>query len=295
MGSEVGRLVAAARRWPLERSGLVEPISGVWSHSLFGADLNGQAVVVKVFGDVRRDEHVREWDALCALGDGDLAPEPLHLSVDDGRPAIVMSRVEGRRLGLADLTESQLEAFVAAHHRVHCAWPEAVRQANSSPAAILARTSAALTEFATAPGPIPSTRARALQVAATWTRSIGPTWDEAWQGREVYCRGDPNSANYLWSGDQVTLVDFEDAGRNDPAFELADMVEHAANRDLSVATVDHLSELWDQDRRRPDLLQGRRIIACFWLVLLEGRERQNLPPRQVTATQQAERVLELLS
>jgi len=42
----------------------------------------------------------------------------------------------------------------------------------------------------------------------------------------VLGQGDGNLANFLWDGGQVRIVDFEDSGPSDRAFELAVLVEH---------------------------------------------------------------------
>lgn len=51
-------------------------------------------------------------------------------------------------------------------------------------------------------------------------------------GPAVVGHGDPNLANYLWDGVRVRVVDFEDAGRSDVAYELATLVEHLSARGL---------------------------------------------------------------
>ncbi len=46
-------------------------------------------------------------------------------------------------------------------------------------------------------------------------------------GRQpVFGQGDANLANFLWDGERVRMVDFEDSGLSDRAFELAVLVEH---------------------------------------------------------------------
>src|SRR4051794_32299866 len=45
-------------------------------------------------------------------------------------------------------------------------------------------------------------------------------------GDPVLGQGDSNLANFLWDGTEVRIVDFEDSGPSDRAFELADLVEH---------------------------------------------------------------------
>src|SRR5262245_59556183 len=42
----------------------------------------------------------------------------------------------------------------------------------------------------------------------------------------VFGQGDTNLANFLWDGERVRIVDFEDSGLSDRAFELAVLVEH---------------------------------------------------------------------
>jgi Phosphotransferase enzyme family len=296
MASDVGALVAAARRWPEGGNGAVEPVSTPWSwsHSLFRGDLDGQPVALKVFGDVSRDEHLREWDALSVLSAEGLAPVPVHATADAGPPVVVMRWVAGAPRRLAELTAAQVEAFAAAHGRVHALSPRTSRPANGTPAAALARTSGALASLGGHEATRPAL-SRALRAAADWTRSVESAWSPTDPLPAAYCRGDPNWGNYLWSGDQVVLVDLEDAGFNDPAFELADMVEHVANRDLSPPAIEHLIALWHLDQRRDDVLRWRRLAACFWLTVLAARERRGLRPMQVTAAEQARRSLDLLT
>lgn len=297
MAPELSEVVEAARRWPDGDSGIVEPLTTAWSwsHGVFRGRLDGDPVIVKVFADDRRNEHRREWDTLQALAVEELAPDPMYLSADDGPPVIVMSRVEGSPRPLPGLSGRQLEAFASAHRRVHAARPETSRPAIGSAAAALARTNAALASLTRTTADASAVRVRALRDARAWTTSIASARVTPWTEAEAYCRGDTNWGNYLWSGDQVVLVDFEDAGTNDPAVELADMVEHAANRGLPETTVDHLVDLWRLGHRRADVLEARRLMACFWLTLIEARERRGLPPRQVTADEQAERTLERLA
>jgi aminoglycoside phosphotransferase (APT) family kinase protein len=60
--------------------------------------------------------------------------------------------------------------------------------------------------------------------------------------RRVLGHGDPNLANFLWDGSQLRLVDFEDSGPGDRAFELALLTEHlSAWLDSGLETDDFLS------------------------------------------------------
>jgi len=105
----------------------------------------------------------------------------------------------------------------------------------------------------------------------------------------VLGHNDPNVANYLWDGEAVRIVDFEDAGSSDRAYELATLVEHLSARG---GDWEPFLARFDVDADR--LLAGRRTAAALWLHLLltvEAARRRNPPdaPRL-----QAERLLDLL-
>ena len=109
-----------------------------------------------------------------------------------------------------------------------------------------------------------------------------------------FSRGDPNLSNYMWSDEGLVLIDWENSGYNDAALELADMAEHASTRPLGEDFWTELAdatELTRADRAR--VAQGRRLMACFWLVLIESRQRQGLPTT-VTLEEQARRTLATL-
>jgi hypothetical protein len=259
-----------------------------WSHRLFGASLGGRAVVVKVYASAGWGEPVREWEALRALDGTGLVPAPLGADLDGEPPVVVMSRVPGRARSLAGLTDPELDLLADVHRRVHAVRPPSGRPATGTSTALLSRAAATLRRGVpeTGHGGLRS----AMSEALAWLESAAQAGPAG--GPVVFGRGDPNGANYLWSGGRVTLVDFEDAGTTDPAAELGDLLEHAANRGLSEAAIARLAAGWGVDR--PALLRARRIAACSWLAVLAERERHGLPARQVTAGEQAERVLALL-
>ena len=85
----------------------------------------------------------------------------------------------------------------------------------------------------------------------------------------VLGHADGNLANLLWDGARVRLVDFEDSGRSDRAFELADLVEHVSGMVTDELVTDNLVVAFDLDSatgRR--VLTYRRFMACYWLRML---------------------------
>lgn len=92
---------------------------------------------------------------------------------------------------------------------------------------------------------------------------------------------DLNPANLIWDGTTCRLADFEDGGLTDPAYELADHVEHLAGRLGRVFNPDaliHAVGLSEADRDR--MQAYRPLWAVFWLVMLlpgNGGFRRNPP------------------
>ena len=92
---------------------------------------------------------------------------------------------------------------------------------------------------------------------------------------------DLNPANVLWDGSSARLVDFEDGGLTDPAYELADHVEHLAGRLTNTYDADALVDavgLTDDQRDR--MSAYRPLWATFWLAMLlpgNGGFRRNPP------------------
>jgi Ser/Thr protein kinase RdoA (MazF antagonist) len=108
---------------------------------------------------------------------------------------------------------------------------------------------------------------------------------------EVICgHSDSNLANYLWDGRLMRIVDFEDAGRSDVAYELATLIEHLGARETD--WTGFLSR-FDFDPQR--LRNGRILLALLWLNLLlpgNAAHRRN-PPGTLEA--QARRLLDLIA
>lgn len=115
----------------------------------------------------------------------------------------------------------------------------------------------------------------------------------------VFGPGDGNLANYLWDGSRVRVVDFEESGRSDRAFELAEITEHVASwvdagpgGELDVPLLVGRAGLTDAEAAR--LTDCRRLLALVWLFLLasDDPEKPRNPPG--SAERQARRLLGLL-
>jgi thiamine kinase-like enzyme len=87
----------------------------------------------------------------------------------------------------------------------------------------------------------------------------------------VLGQGDPQVGNMLYDqrADRFRLVDFEDAGPSEPAFELANFAEHLGTRDTGL---DRLVDRFSVDQDRFD--GYRRLQAGFWFLHLLPRRAE---------------------
>jgi thiamine kinase-like enzyme len=112
----------------------------------------------------------------------------------------------------------------------------------------------------------------------------------------VVALGDGNLDNVLWDGEVCRLIDWEEYGASDLAYEVADLVEHASSRLTRSLDVEELLADLDLDEAQlARLEQYRRLFACFWLMMLlpgNGGFARNPPG---STEDQARHVLALLT
>ena len=134
---------------------------------------------------------------------------------------------------------------------------------------------------------------RAWRAAADWLSSGALGCLNG--GAVVLGQGDGNMANFLWDGTRVRLVDFEDSGPSDRAFELAVLVEHiSAWSDVGLPADAFLAVFDLTADEQVKVREYRRLAALFWLMMLlpgSPAHRRNPPG---TLERQVARLLLLL-
>lgn len=229
-------------------------------------------------------EAEREWACLTLLAEHapGVAPRPLRREREDGRPVVVMERLPGVRVGGHPLTKEQ-----------HQALGRALRQVYDVP---LAAAQEVIDERRYGPG----TQRAAVEAWLRDAGDLGPCRDQGLVRSAIDAAldrydaaalpeprltalgiADLNPANVLWDGEVCRLVDFEDGGLTDPAYEIADHVEHLASRLERVYDADALADAVGLTAEEYARMQAYRPLwAAFWLAMLlpgNGGFRRNPP------------------
>jgi hypothetical protein len=256
-------------------------------------------VVIKGFRSWSRGEHRHEWAGLTLLARHapGLAPRPISADLTSDPPRIEMSRLAAAPLGTSVLTTAQIHALASAVGRLHRAAPAydlaSLPPRIGSPAALVgqvARWCASRPQV----GSDPLVR-QAYDLGSAWLHQLPVAVVEA-EPAPVFGHADGNLANYLWDGTQVMLVDFENSGRSDRTFEVAEIVEHLSAWIGGAVDIPALLAAFDLSPvEHARLVELRRLCAFQWLVmLLPGGSAHGRNPTD-TARRQVERLLTLLS
>ena len=244
----------------------------------------GEREVRKEFVADHELQAEREWACLRLLAEHapGLAPRPLRRE-DGETPVIVMERILGEPLAPRPLSARQTLALGASLRRLYDVPVQAVREAGigprnggaADPPAIIHARLADHHDLSACRDPELVRTARAA--AREWLRD--PRLPES--RLTVLGIADLNPANVLWDGQVARLVDFEDGGLTDPAYELADHVEHLGSRLHGVYDARALTDAVGLDAEdRVRMAAYRPLFAAFWLAMLlpgNGGWRRNPP------------------
>lgn len=182
---------------------------------------------------------------------------------------ISMSKVEGEPLGSRLLSVPQLDALVGALQQLFAvpvdpSWPERILGPSTM--------RPTLREWASNSYDLSACREpvlvhEALGRARAWLAIEDRIHDGVTDA--VPAHGDGNLANILWDGTTCRLIDFEEFGTSDIAYEVADLVEHASSRLRRLLDVEALlARLQLDEHQSARLTVYRRLLATFWLVVL---------------------------
>jgi hypothetical protein len=264
-----------------------------------GIDIR-QDRVIKRFRSTQDREHEREWRALSILEEHSpgLAPVPLEADLSATHPTVIMSRLPGVPLRGGSVDAEQARAMARALARLYESVPGSLaarlppRLWNEHHAVRGIRTRYEQLRLTAEPSPIQ----RGVAEGMRWLALTEPAFASAEPaGSPVLGQADGNLANFLWDGSDIRIVDFEDSGRSDRAYELADVVEHVSTWVDSEFDAPYFLDRFDLTRSEVvRLIECRRLFALLWLLVLALEDPANARNPAGTAERQAERLLALL-
>lgn len=209
---------------------------------------------------------------------------------------IVMSRLPGRVLRGEHATDDQVKATAAALNQLHQIPPQVVEEIEPAawgPAAAVAKTRA----WADKRPDLGTDRhvQEAFRAGAAWLASTGPDELTTNPLPPVLGLADGNHANYLWDDHErrVWLIDWEDSGRSDRAFELGEVCEHISRLDGGLDAEQLLACIDLAPGEAARVHAFRRLVALGWFLQL-GPDGPATPHNPVgTLERQADRILHL--
>jgi hypothetical protein len=243
------------------------------------------SLLVKRYASWDRGEHRREWAVLCRVHERfpDLGPRPVSADLDADPPTITMSVVAGTALTGA-VSKDQLDGLGVA---ITTLWQTPLH--GFAAIGAWADDLGFARQLTDGPRPAGGAAAQAYDAAVAWWNGPDPALLACPPRTMILGHRDPNLANYLWDGQRMRIVDFEDAALSDPATELALLMEHLSAREVDS---DRLRARFAVDEAR--LRAARRLWAMFWLRrLLPGGPSARRNPAGA-AELQAQRLLNLL-
>lgn len=227
-------------------------------------------IVRKVYVSWEEGEPEREWAALLLLDREapGLAPRPLGREEEDGRPVVVMSEVPGRPL-TDNVSPVQQRGLVEALRRLFAVNVEdGLAERANGPSVMRGQ----LIEWLTGSYDLARCEDEALVAdcltrAREWLATDGEIVETITD--PVIAIGDGNPDNVLWDGERCRLIDFEEHGVSDLAYEVADIVEHASSRlERRLDTEAFLAEMQLDEAQQRRVEEYRRLMACLWLAIL---------------------------
>lgn len=238
-------------------------------------------IVTKRYVDGKQGGAEREWRALHLLAEHapGLAPEPIAFEAG----VVSMTRIDGVSLRGRSVGAAHAAALTEAIGELLTAVPQPVVQ--TIPVRPWQREAVCdwVLQRCEAWQPRNPLADRAVKEGLRWLKN----WTPGESGvRPVFGPGDGNLANFLWDGARVRRVDFEDSGRSDLAFELAEMAEHVSMWVEGEVEIADRFELSPPEKRR--LAECRKAHTLIWFFLLSHEGPRNPPG---TFERQVERVL----
>jgi aminoglycoside phosphotransferase (APT) family kinase protein len=268
-----------AHRW---RAWQIVPVAGGANNRLQRATTTGADLAIKWTLRDERDRAGREYAALAALQSLglDLAPSPLLLDrTSYPLPVVVQTWLPGETRTTPPVTDAEWTKLLEHYAAIHQVIPD--RLTRQLPAAVLTADSVhaarRLVEWQLQQLPIearPGVVQRLIRRLDAWE---APTWPSP---LPTLLRTDPNIRNFVQCPTGWMSVDWENSGWGDPAFEIADLITHAAYLDVEPARWTWVVQTYAMLRGEPSIatrITAYRVCLLVWWAARLARMLYEVP------------------
>jgi len=247
-------------------------VNGGRNNRLYRASCALGDLVVKFTIRDERDRAGREFGALTALRQVGLRVAPAPLLLDRERyplPVVVQTWLEGEVVDAVPASDSEWELLLRHLVAVHRVTPDTVNV--ELPTATINAYNVPegrqlIHEYVAA---IPSEEQpdTLRELLQRFETALLPEWDEK---RVTLIRLDNNTLNVIRHPDGWLSVDWENSGWGDPAFDVANLMTHAAYLDVLPSRWEWVAErycaLVDDDTASTRIWTHYTIMAVWWTV-----------------------------
>jgi aminoglycoside phosphotransferase (APT) family kinase protein len=254
--------------WYTWQEWVITPILGNANNRLYRVTSVEGDYAVKFTVRDSRNRAQREYAALCALQNAGLALAPRAVRFDDqgcSLPVVVQTWLEGDVFTAPPGSDEDWDALLGALCQVHSLTPvrtsmpimDAVHNVSSGAdgKAFVAKLLGRL--------PIGEQPASLRGLLSRFERWNPPAKEPR---SRALIHGDLNWRNLIRRSKSLALVDWENSGWGDPAFELADLATHPAYADVADAQWEDLIVKYAQRMGNPELVQRVATYTTIWLV-----------------------------
>jgi hypothetical protein len=260
----------------------VEPVVGGANALLYRAAGPGGELAVKWTRRDGRDRARREYGALLALQQSGLALAPAPVLLECERYAhdvVVQSWLAGEALSAPPESDDDWGRLVEHYVALRQVTPASVRVelAEAFWNAADAASGRRLVEEQLARLPAEAHPPELHRLVSRLEELRLPSWPAP---PRAICRVDANYRNFLRRPGSWASVDWENSGWGDPAFEMADLIGHAAYMDVPAARWEWVAERYAElsgDRSARARIPAYTAVALTWWVARLARYRYEVP------------------
>ncbi len=249
----------------------ITPITGGANNLLYRAKSSEGDFAIKFCMRDQRDRAGREYDSLLALEQANkaIAPHPVLLDRDRyPNPVVVQSWLEGEVNRTPPVTDADWGMLIGHFAAIHSVTPDQIDM-NIRNAFLNAHSAENCREqVRDQVSRLPlDARPRSLQnFVEKLENTRFPEWERA---PKTLLRTDPNIANFIRRPDFWASVDWENSGWGDPAFEIADLITHAAYWEVPQTrwdwVIDTYCTLVSDPNIHVRIQTYRKILLVWWL------------------------------